>query len=71
MKVMGMVLVAIGLVALLYGGFQWTNREKVIDAGPIQVSRDKTHSVPISPIAGVVCIVAGAGLMMASSKATS
>ena len=71
MKVLGMVLVAVGLVALLYGGFQYTNREKVIDAGPIQVSRDKTHSVPISPIAGVVCIVAGAGLMMMTGKATS
>jgi hypothetical protein len=59
MKIIGIVLIVIGIAGLLYGGFSWTRRDTVIDAGPIQVQADKRESLPVSPIVGAVCLVAG------------
>lgn len=64
MKILGGVLVVVGLVALLYGGISWTHRDKVLDAGPIQVTTEKKERVPISPIAGGVILVAGIVLLL-------
>jgi hypothetical protein len=64
MKVLGGILVVIGLVALLYGGISWTHRDKVLDAGPIQVTTEKKERLPISPIAGGVMLVAGVALLL-------
>jgi len=59
MKIIGIVLIVIGIAGVLYGGFSWTRRDTVIDAGPISVQTDKRESLPISPIIGAVCLVAG------------
>jgi hypothetical protein len=64
MKLLGGVLVALGLVALLYGGVSWTRKDKVVDAGPIEITADKKESIPISPIAGGVMLVAGVALLL-------
>ena len=59
LRIAGIVLIVGGLVALLSGGLFWTHREKVIDAGPVQVTREKHEGVPMSPLVGGVAIVAG------------
>ncbi len=64
MKLLGGVLVVLGLVALLYGGVSWTHKDKVVDAGPIEITADKKESIPISPIAGGVMLVAGVALLL-------
>ena len=64
MKILGGVLVVLGILALLYGGISWTRRDKVLDAGPIQITADKKESLPISPIAGGVMLVAGVALLL-------
>ena len=51
MKVLGGVLVVLGILALIYGGVSWTRKDTVVDAGPIQITADKKESIPISPIA--------------------
>ncbi|HET9372164.1 MAG TPA: hypothetical protein VFO19_18010 [Vicinamibacterales bacterium] len=68
MKAFGMVLIAIGLVGLLWGGIRWTQSEKVVDLGPLQVNREERKALPIPPIAGALCVVAGAGLLMAGRR---
>ena len=52
MKLLGIVLVILGIVGLAYGGVAWTTKEKVVDLGPLQVTHDKTQSLPLPPIAG-------------------
>jgi len=68
MKALGMVLIAIGLVGLLWGGIRWTQSEKVVDLGPLQVNKEERKSLPIPPIAGALCVVAGAGVLMAGRR---
>jgi len=64
MKILGTVLVVLGLLALLYGGVSWTRKDTVVDAGPIQITADKKESIPISPIAGGLMLVAGVVLLL-------
>ena len=70
MKILGILLVAIGLVGLIYGGVTWTHREKVVDIGPLQVTHDREKSVPVPPIVGGVCLVAGVVLLVKGRTAT-
>jgi hypothetical protein len=67
-KALGLVLIALGLFGLAWGGFTYTTREKVVDIGPIHATRDETHSVPVPPIAGAVALVAGVALLVARGK---
>ncbi len=63
MKVLGIVLIVAGIVALVYGGFSYTTTKKDVDMGPLQISHKQNHSVPLPPILGVVGIVAGGALV--------
>ena len=51
MKLIGVVLIVVGVLALAFGGVNYTTRERVVDLGPLKVDADKQHSVPIAPIA--------------------
>ena len=51
-KAIGIVLIVVGLIGLAYGGLTYTTRESVVDIGPIHASREKTHNIPLPPIAG-------------------
>jgi len=66
--IIGIVLIVIGIIALAYGGFSYTTREKVIDAGPLQVSADKEKTVPFPPILGGLCLVGGIVLVLAGNR---
>lgn len=66
--ILGIILVVIGIIALGYGGFSYTKREKVVDAGPLQVSADKKQTVPLPPILGGVCLVGGIILVVAGNR---
>ena len=64
MRMVGIVLVVLGLVGIAYGGFSWTRQKTVLDAGPISVKTDKRETLPIPPIVGVVCVIGGIALML-------
>ena len=64
MRAIAIVLIVLGVLGLLYGGLSWTRKDKVVDAGPIEITADKHESLPIPPIAGAALLVAGAVLLM-------
>ncbi len=66
--IVGIILIGIGILALAYGGFTYTKREKVIDAGPLQVSADKEHTVSFPPVLGGICLVGGIVLVIVGSR---
>lgn len=68
MKILGMILIALGVLGLAWGGFTYTTREKVVDIGPIHATRDETHSVPVPPIAGGIALIGGIVLLVAGPK---
>lgn len=64
----GIVLMVIGIVLLVWTGFTYTKKEKVIDAGPIEVSAEKEKSVNWPPYTGGIVLVVGAILFFSSNK---
>jgi hypothetical protein len=69
MKVLGTILIALGLFGIAWGGFTYTTREKVVDIGPIHATRDETHRVPVPPIAGAVALIGGVALLFVGKRA--
>jgi hypothetical protein len=68
MKLIGIALIVVGVLALAFGGFSYTTRERVVDIGPVKVDADKEHTMPIAPIAGVAALVGGIALVMVGAK---
>ena len=68
MRLVGIVLVILGVVGLAYGGVTWTTKERVVDLGPLKVTHDKTQSLPLPPIAGGVCLIVGVVLLVAGGR---
>ena len=67
-KTLGVVLIALGLIGLIWGGFSYTTRQRVADVGPLHASRDKTHTVPLPPVLGAVSLVGGVALLVAGKS---
>jgi hypothetical protein len=67
-KTLGMILIALGLLGLAWGGLTYTTRETVVNIGPIHATRDKTHTIPLPPIAGAVALIGGIVLLVAGGK---
>jgi hypothetical protein len=62
--IIGIILIGLGIVALAYQGITYVTHDKVIDMGPIQVSADRTHTIPIAPILGAAAIIAGVVMLV-------
>lgn len=68
LTLVGIVLIALGVIALVYEGITYTTRETVIDIGPIHATADRQRTFPLPPILGVVAVAGGVALMMAGSR---
>jgi hypothetical protein len=66
--IIAIILIALGIAALAYQGITYTTREKVVDFGPIQVTAEKTRTIPLTPIVGAIAIVGGIVLLVTGMK---
>ena len=66
--IVGILLIAIGIVALAYGGITYTKHEKIIDAGPLKISAYREKTIPLPPILGGICLVGGIILVLAGNR---
>jgi uncharacterized membrane protein YidH (DUF202 family) len=67
-KTLGIVLVAIGIIMMIYTGFNYVTTEKVVDLGPIEINAEKSHNVQWPPIVGLVLIVGGIVIIVLDKK---
>ena len=66
--VLAIVLIVVGIMAFAYQGFSYTTREKVVDLGPLQVTTERTRTLPLPPIVGMIAAVSGLVLLVAGRK---
>ncbi|MGK2943220.1 MAG: DUF3185 domain-containing protein [Desulfuromonadales bacterium] len=64
----GIILIVVAVAAFGYQGISYTSREKVIDLGPLQMTAEKTNTIPLSPIVGVVALIGGLVLLIGGSR---
>jgi hypothetical protein len=67
-RVVGLVLVIVGLVALAMGGVFWTDRDTVLDAGPIEVTTAEREGFALPPLVGGIVLVSGLALLVVPSR---
>ena len=69
-RTIGIVLIIIGAAMLIWTGFSYTKKEKVVDAGPLQISVDKQKTVNWPPYLGGILLIGGI-VIVATAKKTS
>ena len=65
--IFGIILIILGVLALVFKGFSFTDRDSH-DLGPVDIVTEEKETVPVSPILGGVAIVGGIVLLMTSRK---
>ena len=71
MKVLGLVLVLLGILTLVYGGVSYNRQRTVFKVGSIKATATEQRNVPLSPIAGGIAIVGGLALLFAAKQRTA
>ncbi len=64
------LMIILGVGALTYQGITYTTTEKAIDIGPLQITAERTHTLPLLPILGGISIVGGVVLLLVSRRNT-
>ena len=67
-RIVGLVLVAVGIVALLWGGVFWTDRDTVFQAGPLAVESTEREGVAVPPVLGILALIGGIVLLVIPSR---
>jgi uncharacterized membrane protein HdeD (DUF308 family) len=67
-KVIGLVLVVVGVAALIYQSISYTTRETVIDIGPLHATADRQKTMALPPVVGLAAIAGGVILLVARAR---
>jgi uncharacterized membrane protein YidH (DUF202 family) len=67
-KLIGVALIALGVIALVYQGITYTSKEKIVDVGPLKAEVDRKKTIPLSPVLGVVALVGGVALLLVAGR---
>jgi uncharacterized membrane protein YidH (DUF202 family) len=68
MKIIGIILIVLGILALVYQGVTYTQTKQVAKIGSLEIQNQETHDVPVPPIVGAVCIVAGVAVLIIGGR---
>ena len=67
-RVIGLVLVVFGIVALVWGGVFWTDRDTLINAGPLEVTTEQREGFRVPTIVGIISLIGGVVLLVAKRR---
>jgi len=65
---LGIIVIALGLLGLAWGGLSYTTSEKIVDIGPIHATREKAHDIPLLPIGGALVLIGGIVILVANKR---
>jgi hypothetical protein len=67
-KIVGIILIVLGVLGFIYKGITYTSKETVVDAGPLELQTEEQKTVPIPEILSGIAIVGGIILLAAGGK---
>jgi hypothetical protein len=67
-SLLGIALIVLGILALAYQGFSYTVPKKEVDLGPIQVTKQEKHSVPLPPVLGALALIGGIAVLVVGRR---
>jgi hypothetical protein len=69
-RLIGVALIVLGVVALVYQGITYTSQEKIFDVGPFKAEVRHEKTIPLSPVLGVVAVAGGIALLLFGRRAS-
>ena len=64
MKLIGVALVILGIVALIYGGIGYNREKTILDVGGMKATVTEHKTFPIAPVAGAISLIGGVALLV-------
>jgi hypothetical protein len=68
MRVLGVLLIALGILALTVPGVTVLTTERAVDAGFFAIDVQRPHTIVLNPVVGVVAAVAGVAMLFADRR---
>ncbi|HEX9725105.1 MAG TPA: hypothetical protein VGC53_12570 [Vicinamibacteria bacterium] len=68
MRMLAIVLLIAGALALAYGGFSYTSETHEAKLGPVEIAITEKQRVNVPVWAGVALLVVGGGLLLSGKK---
>lgn len=67
-KLLAFALIAVGIIAFAYQGISYTSRDKIVDLGPLHVTAERSHTLPLPPIFGAIALAGGLALLFMNGQ---
>ena len=64
----GILLIALGVLALAYQGINYTRQKKVLDVGAVHVTTQTHEQIPLPPMVGGLALVGGIALLVVGAR---
>ena len=68
MRKIGIIIIIIGLGLTLFSAFTFFSKEKVVEIGKLEITRDKPHHLNWSPLIGIAIMGVGGVFLWRSYK---
>ena len=68
MKTAGISILVIGLLMTLYSGFSYITKDKVVDLGNLEITKDNHHDINWQPYVGIGVMVVGGTVLVLGKK---
>ena len=67
-SLLGIILIALGVISLAYQGITYTTHKRVLDIGPVHATAEQHKTIPLPPILGGLALVGGVVLLASGKK---
>lgn len=68
MRVFGIILIAVGILMMVFTSINFTTEKTVVDAGPLEINKKENKQVGWPVWAGGVAVIAGIALVAVGRK---
>ena len=68
MKLLGIILIVVGIGMFIFRGISYTQEKNVADIGPLEINKKETKTVNWPTYAGVVAVIAGVSMLLLDRK---
>jgi hypothetical protein len=68
MRIIGILLVVLGVVALVYGGINYNKDRTVLQIGSMNITATEHKSIPVPAVVGVVVLLGGVALLVVGRR---
>ena len=68
MKFFGIILVAAGILMLVFGNVSFTTEKKIVDVGPLEINKKEKKTIGWPNYAGIIASVGGVAVLIAGNR---